>query len=301
MRETGKMTMQVRTPGIENILEQMIALAGESPIYAKLAYYIEKNYLKIIFMTANDTAAEAGVSQGSVSRFCSSLGFRGYNDFVRYLQKNVSEDISTPQRLKYAAGGHRDPVDHTLALEIKNLEELGAVMQSEAYAAAQRKIIDAPRLTLLSARLSATLLPYMSYALHKMRNGVETVTPGGADWDLLSLRDPAETEVIAIAFPRYAGVLVDKLRELHEGGFSVTLITDSRLSPAAEYAQNILLVPVTTSSVFDVYSTPMALINLLLRDAAAQMPGLEQRLNRLEAYETTRQVYRRKPGRPPNA
>jgi hypothetical protein len=52
-----------------------------------------------------------------------------------------------------------------------------------------------------------------------------------------------------------------------------------------------VLVSVTTSSLFDIYSTPLAFFNLLLRDAAKQMPGLEARMEKIEEIERRDDVY----------
>lgn len=47
----------------------LLTVAKHSPTYQKIALYIEKNYLQVIFMTASELADAMGVSQGSVSRF----------------------------------------------------------------------------------------------------------------------------------------------------------------------------------------------------------------------------------------
>ena len=56
-------------------------------------------------------------------------------------------------------------------------------------------------------------------------------------------------------------------------------------------ADNVVLTPITTSSLFDIYSTPMLFFNLLLQDAARQMPGLQERIAAIEAVERENNVY----------
>lgn len=267
----------------ETLTQKLIEISKESPTYEKIAFYIEKNYLRLIFMTAGELAAELNISQGSVSRFFITLGYQGYNHFLRGLQKVVSEKITAPQRFEYSATGSK--IDSTISVEIGNMCELDRLMHEPAYHKMTDCLSSGKDLFLISARMSATLLPYMQYILCKMRNSVYAVTPDSIAWDTLSLRDPAKTEIFAIVFPRYPRTLVNKIKALHESGFSVSAITDSRLSPIVPYCDNLIDVPITVSSIFDIYSTPMAFINLMLRDTAKKIPLLEERLKRIEKSE----------------
>jgi DNA-binding MurR/RpiR family transcriptional regulator len=285
----GKISFQ-SVDGLETML---MRVAKESPTYQKIALYIEKNYLQIIFMTANELAEAMGVSQGSVSRFFMALGYHGYNDFLRNLQRLVSKQLTAPQRLQYSNAPRRrdDPLRTILEVEISNLAELEKAMQGKAYGMMLQQILSPRRLVLVSARMSATLLPYVAYILHKMRDGVSTAVPGSTAWELLELMPPQDVNVIAVAFPRYPNVLIQKCHKLRERGIMVTALTDSRLSPLVEAADEAVFVPVTTASLFDIYSTPMAFFNLLLRDAAKHMPHLQERMEKVEAVERRDNVY----------
>jgi DNA-binding MurR/RpiR family transcriptional regulator len=146
-------------------------------------------------------------------------------------------------------------------------------------------------LFIISARMSATLIPYMRYILCKMRDSVYEITPDSITWDTINLRNPKKTEIFAIAFPRYPRILVSKIKNLHESGFHISAITNSQLSPIIPFCDNVMDVPITVSSIFDIYSTPMAFINLMLRDAAKKIPSLEERLNRIEKNEEESGAY----------
>jgi DNA-binding MurR/RpiR family transcriptional regulator len=280
---------------LKNLLQKMIYIANDSPTYEKLAHYIEKNYLRIIFMTAGELANEANISQGSVSRFCMALGYHGFNDFLRSLQKFVSEEITAPQRLQYISQNKsNNKIRNILNMEHKNIDELESILCQPSYTELVRKIVAAKEIVLLSARMSATLLPYICYILNKIRNDVVQVSPGNPLWDTLDLRDPKATLIFTIAFPRYPNVLVNKLQELKGEGFSIAAITDSIISPISYIADPIINVPITISSIFDIYSTPMMFLNLLLRDVAKRIDGLDQRLNKLEKMESLNNIYYKK-------
>ncbi|MEN6384082.1 MAG: MurR/RpiR family transcriptional regulator [Veillonellales bacterium] len=289
------MEQNFNSTDLKNLLQKMTDIANDSPTYEKLAQYIEKNYLRIIFMTAGELANEANISQGSVSRFCSALGYHGFNDFLRSLQKFVSEEITAPQRLQYVSQNKsNNKIRNILDMEHKNLDELEAILCQPSYTQLVDKFVTAQEIVLLSARVSATLLPYTAYILNKIRNNVIQIQPGNPLWDTLHLRNPDTTLIFTIAFPRYPTILVNKLQELKQEGFTITGITDSIVSPVSYLADPVLHVPITVSSIFDIYSTPIFFLNFLLRDVAKKIDNLEQRLNRLEAMENKNHIYYKK-------
>ncbi len=289
------MAEAVEKRDLAGLLARMGALAGETPTYEKIARYLEGNHMKVLFMTAAAMAAEVGVSQGSVSRFCAALGYKGFNDFLQALQKMVGKEITAPQRLEYFAGDkNSEHVRSILQMEQENINSLPRVLAQPAYQELVDKIAKAQRVVLLSARMSATLLPYVAYVLGKIRGDVVQLTPGQLSWDILPLAEAKNTLVLAVAFPRYPRALVEKLEELKAAGFDIAAVTDSAMSPLASFGKPCLVVPITVSSIFDIYSTPLLFFNLLLRDVAKNTKGLAKRLARLEELETAARCYYKK-------
>ncbi len=275
----------------DELLHLLERIAKESPTFQRIALYIEKNYLKVVFLTASELAEQIGVSQGSVSRFFMTLGYHGYNDFLRNLQQVVSEQLTAPRRFAYSREGGLQQWNGILYKEIHNILTLEDILQEQA----SKKLIEilqspAP-LYLVSARMSATILPYIAYILKKMRENVFVATPGTTDWEQLELCQPADINILVVSFPRYANELIRKGKELSQRGFSLNLVTDSRLSPLNRYADEAVFINVITSSLFDSYSAPLAYFNLLLREAAAGMPGIQERLEALEEIEERHHVY----------
>ena len=139
--------------------------------------------------------------------------------------------------------------------------------------------------------MSATTLPYVYYILQKMRENVRMITPQETEWDTLELLDNNEVNIIAVGFPRYPNVLINKCDRLKKAGFNISTLTDSRLSPMVEVSNSCIFISVTTASLFDIYSTPIAFFNLLLRDAAQHMPDLAKRMDSIENLERNNKVY----------
>lgn len=278
---------------VDEMMTLLMITAKESPTYQRIAIYIEKNYLRIIFMTASELAEKMRVSQGSVSRFFMALGYNGYNGFLHNLQQLVSQQLTAPQRLQYSQPRQQPatPLQNILQTEQANMDELTGIMQGESYQKILAMIVSPKPLILISSRMSATLLPYTAYILQKMRPQVSIVTPEKAEWELLDLARPADVNVLAIAFPRYPNNLLKKCKALHEKHVPLGVLTDSKLSPIVSFADAAVFVSVTTTSLFDCYSTPMMFLNLMLRDAASKLPHIEERIAKIEEIEHVNNVY----------
>ena len=132
----------------------------------------------------------------------------------------------------------------------------------------------------------------MRYTLDKLRDNVRLVTPDGNDWDYFQVKYKKErVRVIAMGLPRYPRVLVEKVKELRKDGYKIDVITDSRFSPLCKYADKKVFIPTTVASVFDLYSTPMAFINLLITDVSKQLPEMEERLAKIEQIDNQQKIY----------
>lgn len=284
------MSQNIKLESIFQLKERISQMANESTTFEKLAKYIEDNFNKVIFMTATQVAEEASVSQGSVSRFCSSLGFVGYNDFLRFLQKLIKEEITAPERLrdtKKANYGIHQIIDS----EHENIDKLIEIVGLQTYENLVEKLVNAKKIVLMSARISSTLLDHMYYILKKMRNDISYIKPDSIDWETIGMEKQEDTFIFTIFFPRYPNVLIKKLNELNSLGFKIGAITDSIASPVNKYSDTVIHVPLTSTSIFDVYSTPILFINLLLRDVAKKINKLDERLIAIEEYELKNNTY----------
>ena len=63
------------------------SMSGFSKGQRRIASYILENYDKAAFMTASKLGKRVGVSESTVVRFAAELGYDGYPDMQRTLQK----------------------------------------------------------------------------------------------------------------------------------------------------------------------------------------------------------------------
>ena len=65
----------------------------------RLAEYVKENYDKAVFLTAARLGEIVGVSESTVVRFATQLGYRGYPEFQKALEELVRNKLNSIQRL----------------------------------------------------------------------------------------------------------------------------------------------------------------------------------------------------------
>ena len=75
-------------------------LTSLPPAQRKIAEYMLKNKLESIFLTALQLGKNAGSSEASVIRMASNLGFSSFPDFIKSLQEEAKDQLSTLGRLQ---------------------------------------------------------------------------------------------------------------------------------------------------------------------------------------------------------
>ena len=65
----------------------------------RIVSYIAAHYDKAVFMTASKLGENVGVSESTVVRFATALGYEGYPQLQRALQELVSHRLTPNQRV----------------------------------------------------------------------------------------------------------------------------------------------------------------------------------------------------------
>jgi DNA-binding MurR/RpiR family transcriptional regulator len=276
---------------MELFAERIRHASEESLTHHQIAEYLSGHLREVSFMTSAELAKNVGISQASVTRFCNSMGFSGFGEFVRALQDMVREEWRAPERTAYLRPSIPQDADPLLAQEITNLEHLPEILDSPPMQRLVTLMASVDQIILAGARISSTLIPYAAYCLTKVLDGVQVATPGSPLWDNLSLSHPDQTLILSWVFPRYSRVLLDWMAEAARESIHVAALTDRWMSPAMTMADPVLVIPVSNASLFDSYVAPMFIVNYLIRQVAQRLPQVRERLERLEERDQRLGVY----------
>ena len=85
--------------------------------HRRIAEYIAQHYDKAVFMTAGALGRECGVSESTVVRFASAMGYEGYPELRERLRGLVSQRLTSEQRFAITSGIEQGDV---LATVLKN-------------------------------------------------------------------------------------------------------------------------------------------------------------------------------------
>lgn len=233
----------------------------------RIANYIEEHYDKVAFMTASKLGATVGVSESTVVRFATEIGYAGYPQLQEAMQEMIRNKLTSVQRIEVTASriGSADILDSVFNQDIDVIRRTMEETSHEDFYRAVDAIIASRKIYILGARSALALATFLSYYFNLLFDNVCLVqsTSEGEIFEQMVRIDKDDT-VIGISFPRYSKKVVKALNFAHNRGAKVVAITDSSLSPLAKTADYPLLARSDIAAIVDSLCAPLSLINALI-------------------------------------
>lgn len=264
-----------------------------SPAQRRLAEYVLAHAHRVAFMTAAELGHAVGVSESTVVRFATALGYDGYPDLQRELQEAVWSQLSTRERLELArsAPPAGSVLDQVLREDVENLRTTLRETSREAFQQAVDALHDARHVYLAGFRSAATVAHYLAFYLSFIRKDVYRLHEAGEVFEQLVTLSPDDL-VVAISFPRYSRLTVDVAEFARERGARTLAITDSVLAPIARLADVVLVARSQLTSYVDSLAAPLSLAAALLTALALKdRQRTQQALAELERIWSKYHVY----------
>ena len=114
---------------------------GMSKSQKKLADYIRSSYEKAVFMTAARLGDVVGVSESTVVRFASGLGYKGYPQFQKALEELVSNRLNFIQRMEVTYGRISQSEILMSVLQLNHTRYVQTQQQQVAYLNKYRRMV----------------------------------------------------------------------------------------------------------------------------------------------------------------
>ena len=240
----------------------------------RIAAYILSDYDKAAFMTASKLGKlvgalgrECGVSESTVVRFASQLGYDGYPAMQRALQEIVRSKLTSIQRIQASNDTlfSADVVASVLHRDMDTIRQAIEGIDRSAFEMVVDKLMSARHIYILGVRSSSFLAGYLHFYLHLIFENVTLVTTNSAG-DILEsiLRIGPGDVLVGISFPRYSQSTVKGVRYAHDRGADVVSITDSELSPLYPLSSVALMARSDMISFVDSLVAPFSLLNALI-------------------------------------
>lgn len=261
--------------------------------HRRIAQYIVDHYDKAVFMTASRLGESVGVSESTVVRFASALGYEGYPQLQRSLQELVSHRLTANQRFEMATDIRPDAALSTvLKSDMQNLRATLDELDQAVFEDVVRRLLGARRIYVMGLRSAAPLAQFMGYYLNYIFDEVHLVSSGATDVFEEISRIAREDVLVGISFPRYSSRTLEAMRFAQRRGAQVVAITDGPMSPLNEIADACLTARTDMASFVDSLAAPLSVINaLLVALGLHRKEELTQHFRQLESIWDAYSVY----------
>ena len=253
-----------------------------------LATYISDNYDKAVFLTAARLGEVVGVSESTVVRFASHLGYKGYPEFQKALEELVRNKLNSIQRMEVTYGriSQSEILTTVLQADAEKIKYTMEHIDEEAFEHAVNTILNAKTIYVVGIRSCAPLASFLSFYLNLMFDHVVQLhTNNSSELFEQMIRISDEDAIIGISFPRYSMRTLKAMEFANNRNAKVITLTDSVHSPMNLYSSCNLLARSDMVSVVDSLVAPLSVINALVVALCLKCP--EQVRKNLETLEET--------------
>ncbi len=280
---------------LKNIKEGMPSFSKGQKL---IATYILEHYDKAAYYTASKLGAIVGVSESTVVRFANELGYEGYPELQRALKKLIRSRLTSFQRMEITNSliGEHDVLEKVLASDIDKIRQTAAEIDNESFSAAVQNIVEAKNIYIMGVRSSSTLAGFLNYSLRMIFDNVRLVqTTSGSEMFEQIMQIGEGDVMIAISFPRYSSRIIKAVEYAKGKGADVIALTDSKFSPIAAEADQLLIAYSDMASFMDSLVAPLSIINALVVAVARKREAeVSERLRILEEIWDRYDVYDKK-------
>ena len=228
--------------------------------------YISENYDKAAFMTAGKLGQTVGVSESTVVRFATELGYDGYPGMRRAMQEMIRNRLTAVQRIEVAKEDFNRAVD--------------AILKAETV-------------YIVGMRSSTSLASFLGFYLNLLLDNVRLIHDTSVSEVYEQVFRIHEGDVfLGISFPRYSSRTIKAMQFAKSTGATAIGITDGQSSPFVGVADINLFAKSDMVSFLDSLVAPMSLINALIVAIGYQRPdNLSDTFRKLEGIWSEYEVY----------
>ena len=233
----------------------------------KIANFILESYDKAAFMTASRLGKKVGVSESTVVRFAAELGYDGYPDMQKSLQKMIRNRLTSVQRIEVTNDrlGDQDLLSMVLQSDIDKIRMTLEELDRESFERAVDAIVSAKKIYIIGVRSSAAIATFLHFYFNLIFENVCLVSANTASevFESLLRVGPGDV-VVGVSSPRYSSRTVQAMNFARDRGATTVAITDSEASPLAPISHYTLKARSDMASFVDSLVAPLSLVNALL-------------------------------------
>lgn len=266
-----------------------------SKSHKTIASYITDHYEQAVFMTAARLGETVGVSESTVVRFASGVGYEGYPEFQKALEEWVKDKLNSVQKMgvKYGHSTQSEILTSVLTADMKKIQDTIENLDSASFEMAVDTILEAETVYIVGIRSCEPLADFLHFYLNMIRGGVVLLRSTSVS-ELFEqmIRINEKDAIVGISFPRYSMRTLKAMEFANDRNAKVIAVTDSIHSPMNLYSSCNLFARSDMVSIVDSLVAPLSVINALVVALCLKRPeAVKNNLEQLEQVWNNYQVY----------
>jgi DNA-binding MurR/RpiR family transcriptional regulator len=232
-----------------------------------VADFIKNNMNDAAFMTAAKIAAASGVSEATVVRYATSLGYEGFGKLSEALSEVVRGRLTAAQRLEksYGYGIKSEVVSSVLMSDMDRIADTIKLVDSDIFEAALDLLAGARRIFVVGLRQEAPIAGMLGFYLNLIKGSATVVSSSSMSEIFEQLLDADSRDVVVgISFPNYSLRTLKAMEYANLKNAGIISITDGAHSPMNIYSSVNLFARSDAASVVASLTAPLSLVNALV-------------------------------------
>lgn len=273
---------QTNVDSVATTLRRMRSVLSNAEL--KVAAVLLSNYPVAGLQNISVLARKAGVSDPTVTRLVTKLGFDGFASFKASLQYELEERLMPPTQVE--PRGSVPSIDSLATTASHFFQEISKSLTSispEEIETAVAWLADQSRhVFVLGGRVSSAVARILAWELQVLRPNVIFVDESSGERTNRLLDVNSNSVVVAFDFRRYQIETYEFVEQAHRNGAKAILFTDPFLSPSASHCDVVFYASIEGLSPFNSLTPSLALVETLVSLVIPRL-GEESRL-RLKRY-----------------
>ncbi|MET0501925.1 MAG: MurR/RpiR family transcriptional regulator [Candidatus Binatia bacterium] len=224
-------------PAIKQILAKTDSLNGAQK---RLGHYLQTDSSALLLSNVRDLAQAVGVSKSTVVRFAKSMGYKGFPEFKREIQKEMRGKLRAAARMEETFAELGDDENIFAKLIKRDIQLLQETLQAASFPdfhKAVEIIWRAQKVFIIGLNASMALAYLLHFRLVRVKKETRWIflTGGTSLLEQLAFMEPADV-LIAIDFLQVPREVQAALQHAKKAGAPILGITDFPSSAIAKAA-----------------------------------------------------------------
>lgn len=242
----------------------------------RVARFVLEKPEDMALLPAAQVAERLDVSESTVTRFATQLGYKSYPAFRRDLQSEIRRHLEPLQRLEIASQERKQsirPYSQLFQQDIEDILRTERGISPGMMDRASTLISNAHTIYVVGLRASFCLAHSLYIQLQQLLGNVVLVDTVAGDALECMQNIGVQDVLISVSFPRHVLLTIAAMKYAHEAGAKTIAITDGPLSPTATLADVLFPVHMSVLGTSMSLTSGLSLINVLCSEVVIKNRG----------------------------